>query len=191
MKSKPKMIKISKEIWRQLVVDTLFNTSSLASSSKILLKENLKENIDVKYEDPHVAAGLYLFAIEEYGKALILENYQTSNDEVEIKYSDEFTDHKKKFAKALANLPDECKLLHKGGFGKGFGKGFDIDEFASLEKRISIFYSDIDEGKKVNILPQIDAEELQKCLDKFMEIIQDNLASFNVQNRLRSSAKQT
>lgn len=187
MKSKPKMVKISKEIWRQLVVDTLFNTHSLASSSKILLKENLKENRDVKFEDPHVAAGLYLFAIEEYGKALILENYQTSNDEVEIKYSDEFRYHKKKFAKALANLPDECKLLHKGSFGKGF----DIDEFASLEKRISIFYSDIDEGKKVNILPQIDAEELQKCLDKFMEIVQDNLASFNIQNRLRSPAKQT
>lgn len=191
MKSKPKMIKISKEIWRQLVVDTLFNTYSLASSSKILLKENLKENIDVKYEDPHVAAGLYLFAIEEYGKALILENYQTSNDEVEIKYSDKFRNHTTKFLRALENLPDECKLLHKGSFGKGFGKGFDIDEFASLENRMSIFYSDLDDEKKISVLPQVDAEKLQICLDKFMKIVEDNLAAFNVQNRLRSSAKQT
>lgn len=187
MKSKPGVVTVSKEIWRQLVVDTLYNTLSLASSSKILLKENIKENRDVKFEDPHVAAGLYLFAIEEFGKALILENYQTIHDEAEIKYSDEFRNHTTKFLRALENLPDECKLLHKGSFGKGF----DIDEFASLENRMSIFYSDLDDEKKISVLPQVDAEKLQICLDKFMEIVEDNLAFFNVQNRSRISVNKS
>ena len=71
MKSKPEIVKINKENWRQIVVDSLFNTLSLARSSKLLLKENMKDNKDVVFEQPHVAAGLYLFAIEEYGKAAV------------------------------------------------------------------------------------------------------------------------
>jgi len=182
VKSKPGIVKINKEDWRQIVGDTLFNTLSLASSSRLLLKENMKENIDVLFEQPHVAAGLYLFAIEEYGKALILEDYKDSNGKIEVKYRDEFRNHNKKFEKAISVLPEKCKVLYKGSFGRGFGKGFDIDEFASLENRMSIFYSDLNEKGNVNVLPQVDAEKLQDCLNEFIKIVEDHLVSFNIQN---------
>ena len=189
MKSKPEIVKINKENWRQIVVDSLFNTLSLARSSKLLLKENMKENKDVVFEQPHMAAGLYLFAIEEYGKALILEDYEDSNGKIEVKYRYEFRNHNKKFEKALTNLPKKCKLLYKGSFGRGFGKGFDIDEFASIENRMSIFYSDLNEKGNVNILPQVDAKKLQDCLKEFIEIIEEHLVSFNIQNPPGSNTK--
>jgi len=179
MKSKPEKILLDKEQWKSLVVDTLYNVLSLASSSKILLDENIKENKDVLYEHPHVAAGLYIFSIEEFGKALILQSYKILDNKVEIKYRNEFRNHTIKFEKALNVLPDECKILHRGNFGGNFGKGFDIDEYVSIYARFSILYSDLDDDGKTNILPQVNAENLEIGLRKFIEIVEDNLASFN------------
>jgi len=182
MKTKPEEVIITKKIWRDLVVDTLYNVFSLINSSRILLKENIKENRDVKYEDPHVSAALYIFAIEEFGKALILQEYKSVQDEVTIQYKYEFLDHTKKFEKGLKELPAECHILHKGNFGANYGANFDIDEYASIEARFDILYSDLNDQKNINILPQIDVEKLEIGLEKFSGIAENNLADFNTKN---------
>jgi len=183
MKSKPEIVTLDKEGWKNLVVDILYNVLSLTRASKILLDGNIKDNKDVLYEHPFVAAAVYMFAVEEFGKALLMENYKFLNDKIEIKYKNEFLNHGIKFQTALKNLPDECKLLHKGSFGKNFGKSFDIDQYASIENRLSILYSDFDENRSPNILPQIDAQTLEKCLKRFTEIVVNNLESFNLKMR--------
>lgn len=44
-----------------------------------------------------IAAGLYMYAVEEYGKLLLLKNYRPSSGKVTIGYKNEFRNHKAKF----------------------------------------------------------------------------------------------
>ena len=46
--------------------------------------------------DPTVSAGLYTFAVEEYGKYLYLKSLEPIDGKYHIDYSNEFTSHKKK-----------------------------------------------------------------------------------------------
>lgn len=179
MKEKPDFLDVDYDTWKNICQVTLFNIHSILESVKILLEKNIEENKKVLFEHPFVAAGLYTFAIEEYGKFLLLSSIVENNGIFRIKYRDEFRNHLKKFPVVLSKIPEECKLIHRGRFGANFGKNFDVDEIADFESRLAIFYSDFDENQKIQSLPQVDSTSLSNALEKFTEIVEDTLEEFN------------
>ena len=80
------------------------------SNVKELLEES--QRLTRKESDNSVALGLYSFAIEEFGKALMLKDYLVEDrDEYQVSKYEIFTtkkSHDLKFEKALKDLPLEC-----------------------------------------------------------------------------------
>lgn len=109
-----------------------------------------------------VMAGVYTFAIEEYGKLLMLSRLTPMASRVRIPYATGFRNHLEKFNAAIADLPPECTSL-AGAFDPEL---FDPQIFSTgvitdFEARQAIFYSDIDEtGNGVIGTPQIEMDRL-------------------------------
>jgi len=178
---------ITYDIWRKLIDHIYFNCHALATSAKILLKQNITENEKWNVNDPpYVAAGLYTYAVEEYGKILFLLEKKPSNYEnITINYK-KFLDHQHKFRRALEKLPNECKKLHTGGFSNsGFtSSGFNTDTIADFEARKAIFYTDFD-SDKVKELPEVNSKKLDVALNKFIYIIETELEDFHKTFQIR------
>lgn len=86
----------------------IFNISQLLEKA---------EHATEKDSDNSIALGLYSFAIEEFGKALLLKEYLSKNKKEYKVSKDLFTgreSHNLKFDKALENLPIECKYAVPG-----------------------------------------------------------------------------
>jgi hypothetical protein len=99
------------------------------------------------YKD--ICAGIYTYAVEEYGKILFLNDLSptSTNPNLPIQYKatgQGFLNHRHKIDLAWDALPDSCKLLREGGFtDTGFTQsGFTHDTPAKLETRLSIFFVD-------------------------------------------------
>lgn len=122
--------------------------------------------------------------IQKTKKFLLLNSIKEQNGIFQIKYKDEFRNHSEKFQKALENIPEECKLVHSGGYtNTGFtSNSFNTDVIAGFETRLGIFYSDLDEGKRVQLLPQVDLNSLSKALERFTKLIKDTLQEFNLEH---------
>lgn len=62
--------------------------------------------------DLYVAAGIYIYAVEEFGKLLLLKNTNVLNGLRRVVYEKEFLSHTKKFKAAFdyfqANRYDSC-----------------------------------------------------------------------------------
>ena len=91
-----------------------------------------------------ICAGIYTYAIEEYGKILFLRNLNPlpspNNNRVRVLYTNHkrgFLNHNYKFELALNDnaLPNTCKVLRPGGFtNSGFtSTGFVTDTPADFE----------------------------------------------------------
>ena len=63
-----------------------------------------------------VAGGLYISALAEYGKLLLIESLPEKEGNVSIPYLDIFRTHHKKIEAAIAELPPECAQLKYGVF---------------------------------------------------------------------------
>jgi hypothetical protein len=157
---------------------------------RCFIKNNIIHNLEAikrflelneeKYDD--ICAGVYTYAVEEYGKFLYLSSLspRPPNNKIAIQYTDNnggFLDHRHKFELALNALPDCCKVLFEGGFtDSGFTKtGFTHDTVADFEARKSIFYADFD--KENNFASKLEPslfkrELLVKAVDEFLKIIQ-------------------
>lgn len=96
-----------------------------------------------------ICAGIYTFALEEFGKLLTLEKCQlvVNGTKVRISYSSEFTNHDKKFEQAFDYLQSfsetsyKCYVLNDtGSFSpKSFTwKSFNIGLIADFEARIRL-----------------------------------------------------
>ena len=99
-----------------------------------------------------VAGGLYTYAVEEYGKLLLLGSLPEKGGIVSVPYLDIFRSHRKKFDAALENLPADCGQLKWGIFDPAifdpaiFNTGID----ASFASRASLLYLDMDpDGRPV------------------------------------------
>jgi len=120
--------------------------------------------------DKELSAGIYLYALEEFGKLLVLHKTEQINDTYRVNYANKFTNHRKKFKCAAeylqANGYGDCLVLG-GGFDPGGydPKGFIIAMLADFNSRLSIFYADFDKGGNVLDLPTVDPEALQKAID--------------------------
>ena len=164
---------IDQETWGQLKNATYHNIKYLLKATEVLLDFNIEQNKEVLFEHPWVAGGLYTYAIEEYGKLLILNSLQPFEDKVQIDYG-LFTNHPEKFKKAIENLPPECISISKGLFNS---KIFDPKIFntegtiATFNARKAIFYTDLDDENKLKMTPHVDAPTLKKAVVKFSEII--------------------
>jgi len=187
MKNSTEIKILDKETWKGIAVATLYNIQSILDGVRVLLETNIKENKDVLFERPYLAAGLYTFAIEEYGKYLMLESITENDGKCKVNYKN-FLNHTKKFQKALEIIPEECKLIHKGSFSNSFSSSFDVDEIADFEARKSIFYSDLTDNNEVKSLPAVDAESLKISLEKFSEFTQDKLEDFLLKHYQRKKS---
>lgn len=122
-----------------------------------------------------LCAGLYTYAVEEYGKLLFLKKYRPVSGKVTIRYRDEFRDHIKKFSEAITNLPNECTNLRQAIFDPAIfdTEIFDTQEvMADFEARTAIFYSDFkdSETELLSVLP-IDVKKLRVAIVKLRAII--------------------
>ncbi len=182
MKDKPEFLDVDYKIWTEMCQTTLYNCHYILESVKILLDTNIQENKEILYDHPFVAAGLYTYAVEEYGKFLLLNSISEQDGKYNIIYKNEFRWHSEKFKKAFSIIPEECKLVHKGVFDDAIVDSniFDTDEIADFETRLNIFYSDFDENQQIQKLPTVDAKSLQTALTKFTDIVEDELEKFTI-----------
>ena len=102
-----KILEITEELWKKCIQVTRQNILKLLESAEVLLDNGGNEAI---------CAGLYTYAVEEYGKILLLKKCNISGGKVKIKYRNGFRFHPKKFTLAANDLPRECKTLKRGLF---------------------------------------------------------------------------
>ncbi len=139
---------------------------------KKAVKEHIPELLDAADillcygANPVIAAGLYTYAVEEYGKALILNSCKPSAGMVTLPYGKGFVNHTVKFEKALNQLPANCKLLHRGSFSDAFSsESFDVDEVADCQARLNVFYSDLrNSSDRAKRPPSVDVGKLKKAI---------------------------
>ena len=137
--------------------------------------------IEERYD--HICAGLFTYAVEEYGKILFLTSLSPSspNNKIKVPYTHKnqgFLDHEHKFNLALndKDLPSSCKVLFEGGFtDTGFTKtGFTHDTLPNFDARMSVFYTDFDKENGYNsilIPPLTKRDLLVKAVGDFLEFI--------------------
>lgn len=132
-----------------------------------------------KYDD--ICAGVYTYAVEEYGKILFLSalNPTSTNNQIPIQYTDEkqgFLIHRHKIDLALNALPDSCKVLREGGFmPSGFtSSGFITALIADFEARKSIFFVDFNKDDKscsIVMPPKVKRKSLVTAVNDFLKFI--------------------
>ena len=171
-------MEITEQLWNELKKNTLSGTLRLLESADILLSSN---------GDVSISAGLYTYAVEEYGKLILLSESPLKNGKVEIDYDLLFgkrkrKTHDSKFQAALNRLPDECKNIGVDYFGGPFLKGTFLkgtfpDEssvVADFKSRLAIFYCDLDASKEViKPVPLVGRKSLKTAIGKLRTIAFD------------------
>lgn len=134
--------------------------------------------------DKDVCAGLYTYALEEFGKIILLSRSEkvANNQKRKIIYADEFTNHEERFPAAFDYLQDngyeECYVLNnEGSFSaKSFTwRSFNIGLLGDFEARMSIFYSDFVYDANQNIViqkrPVVETDMLEKAINKLGTVV--------------------
>ena len=170
---------ISEELWKKTQIATKSNVISLLISARALVT-TIKSPADHPNSMAQVCAGLYTYALEEYGKLLYLLECKPENGEVVIEYRRKFRNHDFKIEKAASVLPQECLRMHTGAFlpGPGNFKGgtgnFDVHIDADLATRLLIFHTDFrDDGMVVESPPTVDVPLLDNAISTLDTIVHD------------------
>lgn len=180
---KPKEIHLKNLEWNDL--------KKLTSQGIISKLESAKELLNVTSFDD-VSAGLYTYALEEFGKLLLLDKSEhiANNTKRKIKYRNEFASHDRKFEAAFDYLQNyspssyKCYVLNdEGSYSpQSFTwRSFHIGLLADFRARMSIFYSDLsykldDSGEPTNEIlidqiPKIKTEYLSDAIDELRAIV--------------------
>ena len=169
----PQEIHISKETWNE---------------AKWLIKKGIikklsaaKQNIDI---DTEIAAGIYIYALEEFGKLLLLKESQMVDGKYIIKYREGFRSHEFKFNKVFDYLQNngygKCIILNNDDDGAftpdAFSwRSFTIGLLAQTEARLGIFYVDFIKFENDNYgilkIPTVDKNKLSEAINKLEEVI--------------------
>ena len=164
-------IYISKETW---------NEAKWSIKNGIIKKLSAaKQNIDI---DTEIAAGIYIYALEEFGKLLLLKESQTVDGKHIIKYRVGFRSHDFKFNKAFNYLQNDgygrCVILNDDDAftPDAFScRSFTIGLVAQTEARLGIFYIDFTKSENDNYeimkIPTVDQNKLNEAIDKLEEVI--------------------
>lgn len=132
--------------------------------------------------DKEIAAGIYVYAVEELGKLQVMKNSNHTNNEYIIDYYDEFNEHRVKFPKAFEYFKEvghpECIYLGKGFSPFSFtGNSFMLALIAETQARLGIFYTDFKYDKvkdaAINLkqIPKVDEDKLKAAIAGFEDII--------------------
>ena len=173
MKGKPRRIYISQDKWNETkhtIRDGIIKKLSAA-------KQNLSIDIDI-------AAGIYIYALEEFGKLLLLKDCKKVDERYIIKYRDEFVNHRIKFSKAFDylqnNNSDECIVLNDESsytYESYSWKIFSKELLAEIEARVGIFYIDFTESKNdkykydITKIPNIGKNKLKYAINELGSVI--------------------
>lgn len=172
---KPCEIEISHEKWEE---------------TKQMIREGIKKKLDASKtlieNDKEVSAGLYIYALEEFGKLLLLDDSNVQSGKGKINYKDEFVCHEVKFGKAFDYLQghnyNNCILLNdEGSFSpESFSwRSFTIGLIPKTEARLSIFYvdfiytSEVTDNIDIMKIPLIDVEILRKGINELENAINE------------------
>lgn len=112
------------------------------------------------------AGALYTYAVEEYGKALLLGSLPEKGGIVSVPYREIFRSHRKKLDAALADLPLECRMLRRGIFDPDIFDPdiFDVGLQAGFSGRTSLLYLDMGRNGDPIERSAPDAEMLEDAL---------------------------
>jgi hypothetical protein len=162
LQDRPSHIDIPEEQWKEMMQNVLHGIFQKLNAVKNM------ENIDM-----YIAAGIYIYAVEEFGKLLLLKNVNELDGIRRVIYEKEFLSHTKKFKAAFdylqANRYDACLVLSEGDVVPSDVVWSDaiIGLLANTGARLSVFYSDFSYDKNLNVIvetpPAIDVDFLQKA----------------------------
>jgi hypothetical protein len=160
--NKPSYIDIPENQWKEMmhhVLDGIFRKLNAAKNMQTI--------------DMYIAAGIYVYAVEEFGKLLLLKNANVLNSTRRVIYEKEFLSHTTKFRAAFdyfqANRYDSCLVLSEGDVMPSDVVWSDaiLGLLANTGARLSVFYSDFVYDNNQNIIietpPTIDLDLLQKA----------------------------
>jgi hypothetical protein len=130
--------------------------------------------------DEEIAAGLYVYAVEEFGKLLLLRDAPSLNGKRKVKYDRGFVNHEAKIKKAddyfQSNNFNVCMILAQGCPGQtsdvedGNWDNVIVDLAANTEARLSIFYADLvydhDKNPVIESPPDVEPRMLQKATEQ-------------------------
>ena len=154
-------IYITEELGKKTIGIVFKRILTLLESAKILLNQG---------GDPTISAGIYTYAVEEYGKIVLLRESSRINGKIKVKFRRGFKNHFKKIGLAVNQLPDECKFLRKGIFDPRI---FDPNIFdtktviADFESRMGVFFTDFSETERdIQNVPIVDGITLMNAITK-------------------------
>lgn len=135
--------------------------------------------------DKDIAAGIYVYAVEEFGKLLLLRNAVSLNGKRDVKYEKGFVDHKKKFKAAFDFFRNNnfhvWWILAQACFETSDIENVeDVDDVewrdvvvdlqADTDSRLSIFYSDfVYDGNQNPVIespPDVEPKMLQRATEQ-------------------------
>ena len=133
--------------------------------------------------DVYIAAGIYIYAVEEFGKLILLKNANALSSIRRVVYEKEFLSHTKKFKAAFdylqANSYDACLVLSEGDVVPSDVVWSDaiIGLLANTGARLSVFYSDFAYDKNLNVIienpPTVDLGLLQKASNELERLVKN------------------
>jgi hypothetical protein len=164
------------------VNDKLMGETINAIKNRIIQKLNAARLL-LDY-DKEVAAGIYIYAVEELGKLEVIRKSKSNlvSNEGTINYQGEFKEHGVKFSLAKNYLVNDPECTNIGGsFSK---KSFNGNSFAQeleveTEARLEVFYMDFNYDKNtdkvtaVKEIPYVNENKLRIAINKLEEIIRN------------------
>ena len=170
MRRKPLRIYLSEDKW---------NDAKYSIREGIIKKlAAAKQNLTINKE---IAAGIYIYALEEFGKLLLLKNSKIVGGKYIINYRNEFINHQVKFGKAFDYLQKnnyyECIVLNNlisYTWDSSSRKRFLVD----VEELLGIFNIDFSVTKNNNHhkydimnIPNVDDINLKDAINQLKNVI--------------------
>jgi AbiV family abortive infection protein len=178
---KPGQITITDKVWDEAKKNTLKGIEEKISAAETIV--NNQASIDI-------AASLYTYALEEFGKLLLLKKLPKtkSSNRRNVNYKNEFACHNKKFELAfdyLQNAGHEyCVVLNdQGSFSpKSFSwRSFNLGLLADFNARLSLLYTDSkyqQGGIILEIRPSVKKDYLIRAISELRSAVQQlNMSS--------------
>ena len=160
---------ITEDLRNKTIEITLQRILKLLDSAQILLDNGGQVTI---------CAGLYTYAVEEYGKIVLLRKSRKIDGHVRVNYKKGFRDHNTKFRLAVKNLPKECTTLRIGPFDPNIfdPKIFDTETvIADFKSRMSVFYTNfLESGINIESVPLVSEQRLKIAIVTLRKIADED-----------------
>ncbi|HJU34752.1 MAG TPA: AbiV family abortive infection protein [Nitrososphaera sp.] len=178
---KPRQITITHKVWDEAKKNTLNGIEKKISAAETIVHS--QASIDI-------AASLYTYALEEFGKLLLLRNLPKikSSNRRNVNYKNEFACHDKKFELAFDYLQNAnhgyCLILNdRGSFSpkSSSWRSFDLGLLADFNARLSLLYTDFkyhQGGIILEVHPSVNKDYLIRAIRELRSAVQElNMSS--------------